>query len=198
MRKKIICFALSAMLILTFIPQITFAAEDDVIDMAEGEEITTEAQEEEQSDAPEESLSEESPSEESPNEESPNEETGEEESVQDESDQEDSDDEDSDEEDSESEYNGVITGFAPLEKSEYYYEGDPEEGELTISMPSDLGVYLNESDEITEIPVTWEAVEDFDNTDFYFYSMKPVWGDGITLSGDPFCNERGRYPDSLC
>ena len=51
MRKKIICFALSAMLILTFIPQITFAAEDDVIDMAEGEEITTEAQEEEQSDA---------------------------------------------------------------------------------------------------------------------------------------------------
>ena len=184
MRKKIICFALSAMLILTFIPQITFAAEDDVIDMAEGEEITTEAQEEEQSDAPEESLSEESPSEESPNEESPNEETGGEESVQDESDQEDSDDEDSDEEDSESEYNGVITGFAPLEKSEYYYEGDPEEGELTISMPSDLGVYLNESDEITEIPVTWEAVEDFDNTDFYFYSMKPVWGDGITLSGD--------------
>ena len=184
MRKKIICFALSVMLILTFIPQITFAAEDDAIDMAEGEEITTEAQEEDQSDAPDESLSEESPSEESPNKE-----TGEEESVQDESDQEepddeDSDDEDSDEEASDSEYSGVITGFAPLETSEYYYEGNPEEGELTISMPSDLGVYLNESDEITEIPVTWEAVEDFDSTDFYFYSMKPVWGEGITLSGD--------------
>ena len=177
MRKKIICFALSAMLILTFIPQITFAAEDDAIDMAEGEEITTEAQEEEQSEAPEEYMPEEYL----------NEESDEEESVQDESDQEDPDDEDSDDEDidedaSESEYSGVITGFAPLETSEYYYEGDPEEGELTISMPSDLGVYLNESDQVTEIPVTWEAVEDFDNTDFYFYSMKPVWDDGVSLS----------------
>ena len=56
MRRKIICFALSAMLILTFIPQITFAAEDDAIDMAEGEEITTEAQDEEQSEVPEEYL----------------------------------------------------------------------------------------------------------------------------------------------
>ncbi len=179
MRKKIICFALSAMLILTFIPQITFAAEDDAIDMAEGEEITTEAQEEEQTEVPEEYLSEESLSEESDQEDSVLDESGEEDP-----DDEESDDEDIDEDTSESEYSGVITGFAPLETDEYYYEGDPEEGELTISLPSDLSVYLNESDEVTEIPVTWEAVEDFDSTDFYFYSMKPVWEDGIVLSED--------------
>ena len=142
MRKKIICFALSAMLILTLIPQITFAAEDGAVDMAEGEMITTEALEEEQAEVPD----------------------------------------DLDEEASESEYGGVITGFAPLEKDEYYYEGDPEEGELTISLPTDLGVYLNDSDQVTEIPVTWEALEDFDNTDFYFYSLKPVWNEGIVLS----------------
>lgn len=174
MRRKIICFALSAMLILTFIPQITFAAEDDAVDMAEGEEITTEAQEEEQPEVPEEYL----------DEGSDQEEFEPEESDQEDPDDEDSDDEDSDEEASESEFSGVVTGFAPLETDEYYYEGDPEEGELTISLPSDLGVYLNESDEVTEIPVTWEAVEDFDNTDFYFYSMKPVWEDGIVLSED--------------
>jgi len=162
------------MLILTFIPQITFAAEDDAIDMAEGEEITTEAQDEEQSEVPEEYL----------DEGSDQEEFEPEESDQEDPDDEDSDDEDSDEEASESEFSGVVTGFAPLETDEYYYEGDPEEGELTISLPSDLGVYLNESDEVTEIPVTWEAVEDFDNTDFYFYSMKPVWEDGIVLSED--------------
>lgn len=162
------------MLILTFIPQITFAAEDDAIDMAEGEEITTEAQDEEQSEVPEEYL----------DEGSDQEEFEPEEPDQEDPDDEDSDDEDSDEEASESEFSGVVTGFAPLETDEYYYEGDPEEGELTISLPSDLGVYLNESDEVTEIPVTWEAVEDFDNTDFYFYSMKPVWEDGIVLSED--------------
>jgi len=77
---------------------------------------------------------------------------------------------------------GVITGFVPLETSEYYYEGNPEEGELTVNLPETLSVYLNGSNTPRDIAVFWEAVEDFDNTDFYFYSMKPVWDSELVLS----------------
>lgn len=77
---------------------------------------------------------------------------------------------------------GVITGFAEMETTDYYYEGNPEEEELTLNLPETLGVYLDNSSEITQISVSWEAVEDFDATDFYFYSMKPVWSSEYTLS----------------
>lgn len=77
---------------------------------------------------------------------------------------------------------GIITGFAEMETTDFYYEGNPEEEELTVNLPETLGVYLDNSSEVTQISVTWEAVEDFDSTDFYFYSMKPVWGSEYTLS----------------
>lgn len=164
MRKKIISFALSAMLILTFIPQISFADEDDAVDMAAGEEITTEAQNSSEDVSAEEQTAEGEPAAEDSAE-------GEEETPFE------------DDPDEELTF-GVITGFVPLETTEYYYEGDPEEGELAISLPGYLNVYMDGSDEVSEIPVSWEAVEDFDHTDFYFYSMKPVWDEGIVLSED--------------
>lgn len=146
MKRRIVCFALSAMLILTFIPQITFAVED-VIDMAESEEVTSEEPAEETPEAASEEESEEAS-----------------------------------EESFEYEVSGVITGFVPLETTEYYYEGNPDEGDLTVYLPETLSVYLDGSDQPSNIAVSWEAVEDFDDTDFYFYSLKPVWGEGITLS----------------
>ena len=79
---------------------------------------------------------------------------------------------------------GQITGFAPLENDSYYYEGDPEEEDITSKLPDTMNVYLDGSDSVTAIPVRWEAVEDFDKSDFYFYSMKPVWGDSYSLSPD--------------
>lgn len=77
---------------------------------------------------------------------------------------------------------GLITDFAEMETTDYYYEGNPEEEELTLNLPETLGVYLDNSTEVTQISVSWEAVEDFDDTDFYFYSMKPVWGSEYVLS----------------
>lgn len=114
------------MLVLTFIPQITFAIED-AVEMVEGDDTTTE-------------------------------------------------------EPVEVTTTDVITGFVPLETTDYYYEGNPEEGELTVNLPDTLSVYLNGSDTPMDIAVFWEAVEDFDNTDFYFYSMKPVWDSELVLS----------------
>lgn len=79
---------------------------------------------------------------------------------------------------------GQITGFVPLETDSYYYEGDPEEEDITVKLPKTLDVYVDGSSSATAIPVTWEAVENFDKTDFYFYSMKPVWGDSYSLSSE--------------
>ena len=151
MRKKLICFALSFMLILTFIPQITFADEEET-DVVDSEAVTTEEPFEEAAEEPSAEAVEE-PAESETDEGLP-----------------------------ETDESGIITGFVPLETTEYYYEGDPEEGELTVNLPEVLGVYLNGSADPRDIAVSWEAVEDFDNTDFYFYSMRPVWEDAFVLS----------------
>ena len=159
MRRKVICFALSAMLILTFIPQITFAVED-AIDLAESEEVTTEEPAAEPSEAVPDTVQEADPdaaAEEVTEPEEPAEEA-------------------------EEAITGVITGFVPLETTEYYYEGDPDEGDLTLNLPETLRVYLDGGDQEVEIPVYWHAVEDFEDTDFYFYSMRPEWNDGLVLS----------------
>ena len=79
---------------------------------------------------------------------------------------------------------GVITGFGTPETTDYYYEGNPEEDELTLNLPETLDVYLDGSTTLTSIPVSWESVEDYDSTDFYFYSMKPVWSGEYTLDAD--------------
>ena len=79
---------------------------------------------------------------------------------------------------------GEITGFAPLEHDTYYYEGDPTEKDITSELPDTIDVYLNGSSEKTAIGVEWESLEDFNDTDFYFYSMKPVWKSAYTLSSE--------------
>ena len=155
MRRKFICFALSVMLILTFIPQISFAAEE-ASDVTVDEAVTTEEQVSEPSEQPlEEPVAE---------------------SVEEAADSQ------MEETLPETDESGVITGFVPLETTEYYYEGNPEEGELTVNLPDTLSVYLNNSDTPRDIAVSWEAVEDFDATDFYFYSMRPVWDDNFVLA----------------
>lgn len=90
-------------------------------------------------------------------------------------------------EDSESEVEvateGVITGFVPLETSEYYFEGDPSEEELTTFLPKTMEVYLDGNTEPQHVNVSWTAVENYDETHFYYYSFSPNWDDGIYLSG---------------
>lgn len=80
--------------------------------------------------------------------------------------------------------NGVITGFAPLEKDEYSFEGEPTAEQLTEGLPETMDVFLDGSQEAVAIPVSWQPVEDYEDTDFYYYSLKPVWSDQYTLSED--------------
>ncbi len=78
-----------------------------------------------------------------------------------------------------------ITGFEPLESTEYYFDGDPAEEEIAEGLPESINVHFGGGDYATPLDVTWEAVENLeeDNT-LYFYSMKPVWDDCYVLSED--------------
>lgn len=78
----------------------------------------------------------------------------------------------------------TITGFKPLKQTEYYYEGEPEEAELAAALPTKLFVYVKSQKEAVKIPVSWKTIEDFDDTEYYFYSMKPVWPKEYKLSKD--------------
>ncbi len=77
---------------------------------------------------------------------------------------------------------GVITGFLPLQQEEFYYEGKPAAEELTGNLPQQLLVYLDGAAEPAVIPVQWEIAEDYEETDYYFYSAIPVWPEEFTLS----------------
>ncbi len=78
-----------------------------------------------------------------------------------------------------------ITGFEPLENTEYYFDGNPTEEEIAAGLPESINAHFGGSDYAAQLDVTWEAVEnlDKDNT-LYFYSMKPVWDDCYVLSED--------------
>ncbi len=81
--------------------------------------------------------------------------------------------------------NRVITGFEPLESTEYSFDGDPAEEEIVKGLPDSINVHFGGSDYATPLDVTWEAVENLEEDDsLYFYSMKPVWDDCYVLSED--------------
>ncbi|MBQ9015433.1 MAG: hypothetical protein IJ109_04870 [Firmicutes bacterium] len=85
---------------------------------------------------------------------------------------------------------GVITGFVPLQESEYCFEGRPSEEELLAGLPQTLEVFLEGAEDVSRIPVTWEVLEDYGNTSYYFYSVRPVWpqeyvlGEGLDPAAD--------------
>ena len=78
----------------------------------------------------------------------------------------------------------TITGFEPLETSEFWFDGQPSEKDLIEGIPTTINVYINGSDKVTPIEVTWEVVENYDDSNYYFYSLKPVWSDCYKLSDD--------------
>lgn len=169
MKKKIVSISLSVMMVLSLVPQVSFAAEqDENMDVQPADQITETVESDEIQDQiiesePEIDYAESEESAETEEISEPAEDVQEEEEV-------------------EAVSGGVITGFAELETTDYYYEGNPEEEDLTMNLPETLTVYIDGSDSTTDIPVSWEAVEDFEHTDFYFYSMKPVWGKEFSLS----------------
>lgn len=70
-----------------------------------------------------------------------------------------------------------ITGFVglPEEKASIKVGGRVPLTLLTAKMPSTLEVYLDGSGDTVSIPVVWECVGDYENTDYFSYEFDPVW-----------------------
>lgn len=66
----------------------------------------------------------------------------------------------------------IITGFADLDESVFTVEEKLPIKEL--GLPEQLPVYINGSDEVEYIAVTWECA-DYENTEYESYTFSPAW-----------------------
>lgn len=66
----------------------------------------------------------------------------------------------------------IITGFADLDESIFTVEEKLPIKEL--GLPEQLPVYINGSDEVEYIAVTWECA-DYENTEYDSYTFSPAW-----------------------
>lgn len=72
---------------------------------------------------------------------------------------------------------GTITGFQMLSSEEMTIDLVTKCSfeELEEKMPESIYVFLDNSSEAVEIPVTWVSENDFDTTDEFFYIFYPEW-----------------------
>ncbi|MCQ2501469.1 MAG: GBS Bsp-like repeat-containing protein, partial [Lachnospiraceae bacterium] len=72
---------------------------------------------------------------------------------------------------------GTVTGFQMMTREEMTIDLETKctYEELKEKMPETFFVYLNNSSEAVEIPVTWVSEKEFDTTDDYFYIFWPEW-----------------------
>ncbi|MCD7838924.1 MAG: phage tail tip lysozyme [Clostridiales bacterium] len=70
---------------------------------------------------------------------------------------------------------GTVTGFGELETQEIALAEKVDLDTLLGAMPSTLSVYLDGSDQTTEIPVTWYCLDDYESSNYYYYQFSPSW-----------------------
>ncbi|MCC8076160.1 MAG: phage tail-type lysozyme domain-containing protein [Clostridiales bacterium] len=70
---------------------------------------------------------------------------------------------------------GTVTGFGELETQEIALAEKIDLDALLESMPSTLPVYLDNSSEVTEIPVTWYCLDDYETSNDYYFQFSPSW-----------------------
>lgn len=85
-------------------------------------------------------------------------------------------------EENESEQKNIITGFQKSDISERSFyvskEDKPSWENLLSELPDTLNVYLDNSENVVSIPVSYECVgEDYDSADSYYFQLSPVWDD---------------------
>lgn len=70
-----------------------------------------------------------------------------------------------------------ITGFFAISQEEWNISIGKKVSlkVLTARMPATIDVYLDGSDEVTSIPVTWECEGDYENSNYYYYQFNPKW-----------------------
>lgn len=70
---------------------------------------------------------------------------------------------------------GTVTGFGPLELEEISMAEKYSLDSLLEMMPAALPVYLDGSDTLTEIEVSWYCLVDYNASDDFYFQFSPSW-----------------------
>ena len=69
----------------------------------------------------------------------------------------------------------TVTGFGPLESREITMAERLPIGELLSRMPETLGVYLDGSGKLSQIPVSWYCPGGYEDSNDYYFQFSPTW-----------------------
>lgn len=70
---------------------------------------------------------------------------------------------------------GTVTGFGELEEKEITMAERLSLGEILDRLPETLGVYLDGSSELTQIPVSWYCPGGYEDSNDYYFQFSPTW-----------------------
>lgn len=70
---------------------------------------------------------------------------------------------------------GTVTGFGELEQDTIAMVERKSLGELLSQMPETLGVYLDGSTELTQIPVSWYCPGGYEDSNDFYFQFSPTW-----------------------
>lgn len=70
---------------------------------------------------------------------------------------------------------GTVTGFGALEVDTIAMVERKSLGDLLAQMPETLGVYLDGSTELTQIPVSWYCPGGYEDSNDFYFQFSPAW-----------------------
>lgn len=75
----------------------------------------------------------------------------------------------------------LITAIEPLstQDASLSFDDKPALADVQALLPKELSVFLEGASSPTQIPVTWECGDDYENTEFDAYDFTPVWDETL-------------------
>ena len=70
---------------------------------------------------------------------------------------------------------GTVTGFGELAENELTMAERLSVGEILDRLPETLGVYLDGSTEMTQIPVSWYCPGGYEDSNDFYFQFSPTW-----------------------
>lgn len=89
---------------------------------------------------------------------------------------------------------GTVTGFGEVEPKEIAMAERLPLGELLAKLPETLGVYLDGSQKLSQIPVSWYCLGGYEDSNDFYFQFSPTWDeDSYPLSPDLDVERDGPY-----
>ena len=89
---------------------------------------------------------------------------------------------------------GTVTGFGEVEPREIAMAERLPLGDLLAKLPDTLGVYLDGSQKLSQIPVSWYCLGGYEDSNDFYFQFSPTWDeDSYPLAPDLDVERDGPY-----